>query len=78
MTTSIVHRHPDQFFIAQQQQRLAELMQCWRAARDAGGALPDDEQTELDALIETELRAATARAAALLQAYAQRTSNEQA
>src|SRR5262249_40081801 len=57
---------PDQFFTAQQQQRLAELMQRWRAARDAGTALPPEEQAELDALVEAELRGAAARAAALL------------
>ncbi len=57
---------PDQYFTAQQQQRLAELMQRWRAARDAGTALPPKEQAELDALVEAELRGAAARAAALL------------
>jgi hypothetical protein len=58
---------PDQFFTAQQQQRLGELMERWRAARDAGRALPAEEQTELDALIAAELEAATRRAAALLR-----------
>ncbi len=57
---------PDRFFTAQQQQRLAELMRRWRAARDAGTALPPEEQAELDALVEAELRGAAARAAALL------------
>ncbi len=33
---------PDRFFTAQQQQRLAELMSSWRAARDLGETLPAD------------------------------------
>jgi len=56
---------PDRFFSAGQQKRLAELMERWRAARDRGEALPVDEQTELEALVETELRASADRAAAL-------------
>lgn len=56
---------PDRFFNAAQQQRLAELMGRWRAARDRGETLPDDERAELEALVETELRAAAIRAAAL-------------
>jgi hypothetical protein len=57
---------PDALFTAaQQQQRLAELMARWRVARNAGTALPPHEQAELDALVEAELRAATARSAAL-------------
>src|SRR5690349_8612491 len=58
-------RRPDEFFTAAQQQRLQELMTRWGAARDAGGTLPPQEQAELEALVEAELRAATARAAAL-------------
>jgi hypothetical protein len=56
---------PDALFTADQQQRLAELMARWRAARDAGSHLPAEEQAELDALVEAELRAATQRSAAL-------------
>ena len=56
---------PDRFFTAAQQQRLGELMTCWRAARDRGEALPVAEQSELDLLVETELNAAGQRAAAL-------------
>lgn len=52
---------PDQFFTAAQQQRLKELMDRWRAARDHGKLLPVGEQTELESLIETELQAATQR-----------------
>lgn len=58
---------PDELFTAVQQQRLAELLSRWRAGRDAGNSLPPEEQTELDSLIEAELRAAAARSAALLR-----------
>jgi hypothetical protein len=57
----------DALFTAEQQQRLAELMARWRAAREAGTALPPLEQAELDALVEAELRAAVQRTAALAQ-----------
>jgi hypothetical protein len=56
---------PDAFFTVQQQQRLRELMDRWRAARDTGNTLPAEEQTELDALVDAETRATAARAAAL-------------
>jgi hypothetical protein len=56
---------PDALFTAEQQHRLAELIARWRAARDAGSSLPAEEQAELDALVEAELRAATQRSAAL-------------
>ena len=56
---------PDRFFNAAQQQRMAELMGRWRDVRDQGGALPDDEQAELKALIEAEVRASADRAAAV-------------
>lgn len=58
---------PDRFFTAEQQQRLQELMTRWRAARDTGTALPAEEQTELEALVEAEIHAAGLRAAALLR-----------
>lgn len=58
---------PDSFFNAEQQGRLAALMDLWRAARNQGQDLPPDQQAELDALVEAELRAATARTAALMQ-----------
>ena len=58
---------PDELFTAAQQERLAELMDRWRAARDAGTALPPQEQAELDALVEAELRAATDRSASLVR-----------
>lgn len=56
---------PDRYFTAAQQQRLAELMTRWRAARDTGTVFPSAEQTELEALTAAELRGATDRAAAL-------------
>jgi hypothetical protein len=56
---------PDRFFDAGQIQRLAELMNRWRIARDSGKSLPPDEQSELEALVETEVRAAGERAAAI-------------
>jgi hypothetical protein len=65
MLLVVRYRRPDEFFTTAQQERLQELMTAWRAARDAGGTLPPQEQAELEALVEAELRAATARAAAL-------------
>jgi hypothetical protein len=59
---------PDRFFTAAQQERLAALMGRWRTARDQGATLPADEHTELEALIEAELHASAARAAALADA----------
>jgi hypothetical protein len=58
--------HPDSLFNAEQQARLAELMQLWRLARDRGQSLQPEQQTELDALVEAELSAATARTATLM------------
>ncbi len=56
---------PDRFFTAEQRRRLAQLMANWRSARDAGRSLSPDEQSELEQLIDAELRAATERAAAM-------------
>jgi len=63
-STMIVIRRwqPDRFFTASQQERLSELMARWREARDAGSSLPPDEQSELEALVEAELRASAQRA----------------
>ena len=55
------------FFSAEQQQRLSDLMNLWRTARDEGQTLPPEQQAELDSLVEAELKAATARTAALVQ-----------
>lgn len=62
---------PDPFFSTDQQKRLSELMNLWRTARDQGQALPPEQQAELDTLVDTELRAATARTAALMQQLSQ-------
>jgi hypothetical protein len=56
---------PDQFFAATQQQRLEQLMDRWRTARDHGIQLPAQEQAELESLIELELQASAQRAAML-------------
>lgn len=61
----VLSRRPDRFFGAVEQHRLAQLMADWRSARDQGQALSEAEQAELEALVETELRAAAARASTL-------------
>jgi hypothetical protein len=66
MSVIVQTLHPDPFFNAAQQQRLAELMGRWREARDQGGALPTDEQAELNALVEAEVHASADRAAGLV------------
>jgi hypothetical protein len=58
---------PDWFFSTEQQQRLSELMNLWQTARDHEQTLPPEQQAELDSLVEAELKAATARTAALVQ-----------
>jgi hypothetical protein len=66
--TTLVFVQPmqaDALFTAEQQQRLAELMTRWRAARDAGALFPPAEQAELDTLVAAELRAAMQRSEAL-------------
>jgi len=66
-TLVVVQNHrPDQFFTAQQQNRLAELMTRWRMARDSGKSLSPPEQAELNSLVEAELQASGRRAAAAL------------
>ncbi len=62
---------PDRFFDVAQQQRLSELMGRWQSARDVGAFLPLNEQTELETLVETELRASADRAAALADQLSQ-------
>src|SRR5438552_8184575 len=66
-TLVVVQNHrADQFFTAQQQQRLEELMGRWRAARGSGKSLSPSAQTELSALVDAEVRASGERAAAAL------------
>jgi len=67
-TLVIVQRQrPDEFFTAEQQARLNELMARWRAARDGGTVLSPAEEEELEALVEAEVRAASRRTVALLR-----------
>jgi len=61
----VQHQRPDGFFTAEQQARLAQLMERWRHARDTGQALAADEQAELDGLVEQEVRGAEERAASV-------------
>jgi len=63
----VQHQRPDEFFTAEQQGRLNELMTRWRVARDGAAVLPPAEQAELDALVEAEVRAASQRTMALLR-----------
>lgn len=66
--TLLVVRHmgADEFFGEEQCRRLEQLMARWRAARAGqGAALSIEEQAELDSLVQAEVRAAGARAAAL-------------
>lgn len=56
----IQNLNADIFFSADQQKRLSELMSLWRVARDRGETLLLEQQAELDALVDAELRAATA------------------
>jgi hypothetical protein len=58
-------QQPDEFFTAQQQERLRDLMARWRMARDVGASLALAQQAELEALVDAEVLAAGKRAAAL-------------
>src|SRR5213078_810786 len=44
--------HPDEFFTAQQQQRLGELLARRRSALDAGRQMEAADETELQTLID--------------------------
>jgi len=57
---------PDRYFTSEQRQRLQELMARWRSARDQGKSLSADDQSELESLIDVEVRAATERATAVV------------
>ena len=63
----VQHLHSDRFFSAAQRERLGVLMTRWREARDSGGELAPDEQSELEGLVEAEERAAAKRAEAILR-----------
>ena len=58
---------PDRFFNAEQRQRLEQLVGMSREAQAANTSLDADAQTELEQLIDAEVQATTARAAALLE-----------
>jgi hypothetical protein len=60
-------RRPDEFFTAEQINRLADLMAKWRRCRDEGKSLSDAEELQLRALVDAELEGATARAARMLE-----------
>jgi hypothetical protein len=62
---------PDELFTAFQRQRLEELMEAWRRARDAGKTLPAVEAEELEGLVAAELTAATERSRRVLQGLQQ-------
>lgn len=53
----------DSYFSGDQQRRLQELMQRWRAERDGGVPLDSTEVEELERLIDAETVAAGRRAA---------------
>lgn len=55
----------DRLFTAAQRERMEQLMERWRSARDTGTTLSAEDQTELEGLIDAEVRAATERAKAL-------------
>ena len=61
----VQNQRPDQFFDAESQRRLAELMGRWRSCRDQGQTIPAEEQAELAALIDAEVRASASRSTAL-------------
>jgi hypothetical protein len=58
---------PDEFFTAKQQQRLSELMQKWRLARDNNLEFSTEEQSELEKLIEAELEGSGNRVAKIAE-----------
>ena len=53
---------PDHYFSEPLQQRMADLMARWRAARDAGATWSAEEQSELESLVDAELQASGQRA----------------
>ncbi len=57
----------DRFFTEEQQQRLETLMARWQTAQAQGYPFPPEDQRQLDSLVEAELLASAARAAALAE-----------
>jgi hypothetical protein len=66
---------PDEFFTAEQQQRLEELLSRWRVARDGGRQFPSEEQAELEALVEAQLEGSARRVEAAFGGRAQQIDN---
>lgn len=67
-TLYVVQRwSPDEFFTAQQQKRLSELMQKLHDAQDRNEELLPEERKELEKLIETELEGSGRRAEKIAQ-----------
>ena len=67
-TLFIVQRwSPDEFFTAEQQKRLAELMQKLHAAKDSNQEMLSEEKIELERLIEAELEGSGRRAEKIAQ-----------
>ena len=67
MTAQTQEMQPDRFFTAEQQERLKELFDRWRLARDSGATFRADEQVELERLTSEELEASGLRAKALFE-----------
>jgi hypothetical protein len=63
MLVIVQQGQPDRYFSRQQQERLAELMAQWRAARDSATPFAAALQCELESLVDAELKAAGDRAA---------------
>ena len=64
----IVQRfRPDDFFTADQQARLQELMSRFHNACDTGQDLSPEEKQELEGLVDAEWQAAIERGAAILR-----------
>jgi hypothetical protein len=61
--------HPDNYFTAEQRERLSILMERWQAARDMGSALPPAEQAELEKLVEEELQGSAGRTAQMSREF---------
>lgn len=67
-TLYIVQRwSPDEFFTAEQQKRLSELMQKLHEAQDRNEGLPAEEKEELEKLIAAELEGSGRRAEKIAQ-----------
>ncbi len=58
---------PDRFFTTEQRRRLEQLMNLRREALAGTSGWNAEEEAELEQLVDTEVRSATERAAALLR-----------